>query len=103
MYTMIIIDDNSHIINWIKNFLSESNMDITLTDTAINGKEGLQKVSEQKPDIVITDIDMPYVNGLTMIKDLVNEGCRAKFILLTGTANLIMRELPWNMALLTIS
>src|SRR5574344_2173492 len=36
--------------------------------TAENGKEGLQKWEEFKPDVIISDIDMPEMNGIEMVK-----------------------------------
>lgn len=38
--------------------------------TAINGEDGLQKVIDHDPDIVITDLEMPVMNGIVMIKKI---------------------------------
>jgi YesN/AraC family two-component response regulator len=38
--------------------------------TAVNGKEGLEKFRENRPDIVITDILMPVMDGIQMAKEI---------------------------------
>lgn len=51
---------------------------------AYNGAEGFNSAMELKPDVIITDIMMPQVNGLEMIKNLKESGCNSKFIILSG-------------------
>jgi len=38
--------------------------------TAVNGEDGLNKIIEHNPDIVITDLEMPVMNGIVMIKKI---------------------------------
>lgn len=48
------------------------------------GREGYDKVHKLRPDVVITDIEMPGINGLEMAKMLYEDQCPTKIIFLTG-------------------
>lgn len=51
---------------------------------AVNGRDGLEKIRELKPDLVISDIKMPVMDGLTMLQTLRDEGVEFVSLLLTG-------------------
>ena len=54
---------------------------------AEDGVEGLKLGLEQKPDIIITDIEMPNMDGLEMIVALKAQGCEAKIVVITSIVN----------------
>ncbi|MDF2877926.1 MAG: two component transcriptional regulator, AraC family [Clostridia bacterium] len=69
MIRVLVVEDEDiirkgfiHTINWIA-------MDCLVVDEACNGKEGLEKIQKHRPDIVITDIIMPRMNGIEMIEE----------------------------------
>lgn len=62
--TLLIVEDNIELRNYLKDELKEWYRVIT----AINGKEGLKKTKEFIPDIIITDIIMPEMNGIDFCK-----------------------------------
>jgi len=64
--TVLIIDDNPDILEYIELNLG---MHYNLV-RAGNGKEGLKKVKEKKPDLVISDVMMPVMNGLELCQKL---------------------------------
>ena len=51
---------------------------------AKDGVEGIEKILELKPDIVITDVKMPKMDGLEMLEKLRDRGCEAYVIILTA-------------------
>lgn len=51
---------------------------------AIDGRDGMSKVDELSPDLIITDINMPVMDGREMIKRLRAEGCSTPVIALTA-------------------
>lgn len=57
--------------------------------SALNGKEGLEKALSEKPDLVLLDIIMPKMDGITMLKKLREDswGRRALVLLLTVDSN----------------
>lgn len=62
---VLIIDDEDFIRQTLNDYLEDSGMD---TRTASNGLEGLNAVSEKKPDIVLVDLNMPVMDGYTFIE-----------------------------------
>lgn len=62
---ILIIDDEPSMLDIFSQFLEPEGFSVT---TAVNGKEGLRKMEERIPDLVITDIMMPEMNGLEVIR-----------------------------------
>lgn len=80
---VIIADDHDHIIASLENLLSsEPNIDIV--STASNGKELLRMASAHKPCIVVTDTDMPEMNGIEATVQLAKTNPEIKVIILSG-------------------
>ncbi len=65
MEKILIIDDDQSIRDTLTNYLKKKNHEIF---SAENGEEGLEKVKQHHPDLVISDIRMPGMNGLEMLK-----------------------------------
>jgi YesN/AraC family two-component response regulator len=63
---VLIIDDMEEVISTISHIiLDEIECEII---TAENGAEGIQKIQDENPDVVITDTDMPVKDGLEVIR-----------------------------------
>jgi two-component system response regulator YesN len=54
---------------------------LNLAGTAGNGREALQLAEEQKPDIVLSDIRMPHIDGLELAEQLIAKYSDVKIIL----------------------
>ena len=59
-------------------------MDMTLADMAWNGVEGLEKIRMHRPDVVITDIKMPVMNGIELIREAQKISPLTVFVVLSG-------------------
>jgi two-component system chemotaxis response regulator CheB len=70
MTSNILIVDDSFIMRTIIKDIVESDPDLKVVGFAENGKVGLQKVRELKPDVVILDLEMPEMGGIDMMKRL---------------------------------
>lgn len=68
MYKLLIVDDEPLVQVGIKSMLNWTKLDIEVTGTAANGQAALKLIEEQSPDIVITDLKMPVMSGLELIK-----------------------------------
>ncbi len=68
-FLLLIVEDNVEVRNFIKN-LFERNFEII---EASNGKEGLEKALDLLPDLIISDIMMPEMDGLEMCRILKND------------------------------
>lgn len=64
---ILLVDDNGENRSIVVNLLSDIGFEIT---EATNGQDGLDKAVELKPDLIITDLSMPVMNGLEMIRNL---------------------------------
>ena len=64
---ILIIDDDFSLVQVIKGTLQEEGLDVII---AFDGLEGLKKVREEKPDLIILDTIMPQVNGLQVLQYL---------------------------------
>lgn len=67
---ILIVEDNKPIRNYLKQIFASINIKVS---EAINGKEGLQLATEKIPDIIISDLMMPEMNGIEMVKNLKNQ------------------------------
>ncbi len=67
MKTILVVDDIKAELKLISGYLQQGGYD---TITAINGQEALEKAVETKPDLIITDLVMPEMNGLTLCRQV---------------------------------
>ena len=84
MYTIIIADDEAIECRGQEQILQNSFSNIRLLPSAANGTELIERVREEQPDIIITDINMPDLNGLGAIGVLRNEAVHAQVIINTA-------------------
>lgn len=70
-HRILIVDDSVMMRNALKNELEPLNLDIW---EAANGKEGLETALKQKFDLIITDVDMPVMNGVDFCRQLKERG-----------------------------
>ena len=84
MYKVLIADDETFVRNLLEKNLQASGLPIEICASAGDGEEALQKALETHPDILVTDISMPFKNGLELIKELQEQGIGAKTIIISG-------------------
>ena len=64
---VLVVDDEIHIVHVVAIKLRNNGYDVI---SAGNGASALKLVQEEKPDIVVTDFQMPVMNGLELIENL---------------------------------
>lgn len=84
MLKILIVEDDLVSLNILSNKLSKE-FDIY---TANNGKEGLESFNKISPDIIITDIQMPEMTGVEMVKEIRKNNKNCKIIILTHISDL---------------
>lgn len=67
MHTVLVVDDDPIIVKLLSMTLAVNEYQVI---TAPNGEEGLKKALEKQPDIILLDIMMPIMDGLTMLEEL---------------------------------
>ncbi len=65
----LIVDDTPFMRKTVQRVLGDSDM-IQVVGTASNGLECLDKIDEQRPDVITLDIDMPVMNGISAVKNI---------------------------------
>lgn len=78
----LVIDDSSFMRKAITHIL-ESDKGIKVLDTASNGEEAVRKVKDLHPDVVLLDIEMPLMDGLTALSHIMAE-CPTPVLILSG-------------------
>ena len=84
MIGVVVIDDERLIREGIAATMDWTRLGCKLVGTAADGREGLSLIREKKPSLVITDIRMPGMNGLEMIRETQGYGWTPRYIILSG-------------------
>ena len=79
---ILIVDDHAIVLDGLKSLLAKADKAEVIA-TATNAFDGLQKLKETKADLVITDINMPGMDGLEFIKIIRNDFPPTKIIVLS--------------------
>ncbi len=62
---VLVVDDEAHILHVVSLKLRNAGYEVL---TAMDGEEALEIISAEKPDLIITDYQMPFVSGLEVCK-----------------------------------
>ena len=84
MYKVVIIDDEPIIVRGLEKTVKWEKWECTVAGTAFNGMEGMELIRREQPDILISDICMPKMDGLSMIAALKSEFPDMEIAILTG-------------------
>jgi len=80
MYKIAIVDDEQEILNILERFLKR-NFEVV---TFINPLRALESIKAGNFDLVLTDIMMPQMDGLELLKDLRKNNCDVNVIMMTA-------------------
>lgn len=86
---ILVVDDDDMMRAFVKELLQIH--DFTITEAA-NGKEGLKQFRENTPDLVLTDIIMPEMEGISFIRELRSYNKDIPIIAMTGNVHGRMEE-----------
>jgi two-component system response regulator YesN len=84
MYKVVIVDDEPIIVEGLSRSFPWEQWECEVVGTAESGEEGIQVVNRTQPDLLITDISMPEIDGLTMIAALKTQHPHLEISILTG-------------------
>ncbi|MGO4108515.1 response regulator transcription factor [Paenibacillus sp. YAF4_2] len=84
MWKIVIIDDDFQVVRGLRKAIPWEELDAEFAGEAIDGEAGLKLIEEVNPDIVLTDIYMPEMNGIQMIESLKSRGFTGRFVILSG-------------------
>ena len=85
-YRVLLIDDNQLALESMEKTIPWAEHDLELVGCASNGVQGCQMIRSLHPDILISDIQMPEMDGLTMLEQMKNELANSRVIFITASA-----------------
>lgn len=97
MYRVILVDDEQLILEGLSKVVRWADFGCRVVGAARDGREGLQLIRQEKPDIVITDIRMPNMDGLTMLAALRTEFPQMQLAVLTAYRDFDYAQLAINL------
>lgn len=83
-YSVLLVDDEEEVFQVIRKKMDWESMGFHVAGYARNGVEALEMAEELQPDVVMTDIKMPYMDGLTLCKKLKELYPTMKVIIFSG-------------------
>lgn len=83
MYKVLIAEDEMLVRLGLKNSINWEKYDMTVAGDVSNGKAALDFYYENRPDVIITDIKMPVMDGMELISRIRETDDKAKFVILT--------------------
>ena len=84
MYKLIIVDDKADIIRGIRSIGKWPDYGIEVVGSAYDGQDALQLIEQLRPEIVLTDIRMPVMDGLKLTEHIKRAYPEIKVIILSG-------------------
>lgn len=84
MYRVVIIDDEPVIVEGLAKTVHWEKWNCRVCGTAYDGRQGLELIRMEKPNIIVTDISMPEMNGLAMVAGISSEFPETRIAILTG-------------------
>lgn len=84
MLKLLIVDDNDFERKALSNYINWDVLGIQVVDTAYNGQDGIEKAKLHRPDIIISDVKMPVMDGIEMAKSIKALYPETKFIFSSG-------------------
>jgi len=84
MFSIMIVDDEKSVREGLRNYLSRQEGLFDEVYSAVNGEEALKLLEEKVPQVIITDINMPHMDGLEFIELLKARRQEVQIIVLSG-------------------
>jgi two-component system response regulator YesN len=83
MLRILLVDDNEFERDGIKFLLKKNNIEVSITE-AMDGREALNLLKRQYFQLLITDIKMPFMDGVELVKNLRSFNCQTKILIISG-------------------
>ena len=83
-FTVLIIDDSRLAVQALEQTIPWEQLGLRLIGSASDGKEGMELIEKHRPDIVLSDIQMPEMDGLTMMERMADQLAGSRVIFITA-------------------
>jgi DNA-binding NtrC family response regulator len=91
--SLLIVDDEPEIVSVLSELFEDEGWEVF---SASNGKEALRKIQSQSPTVVLSDIQMPDMDGLQLLEEIYKSGVDTPVILLTGFRDAKKMQRAWE-------
>lgn len=79
--TILAIDDEQIVLDSVRKILSEEGFRV---ETSLRGREGLERAERERFDVVLTDIRMPDIGGMRVLRDIKRSNPALPVVMITG-------------------
>lgn len=86
MYQVYLIDDEPWVLIGLERLISWEEYGFCVVGKSTSSKEAWGQITQLKPDVVVTDIRMPGLNGLDLLGKIREENLNTKVVLVSGFA-----------------
>lgn len=84
MYKVLVVDDRMDVVEGIIDLVNWGQLDCQIVGWATNGETACEMIERNVPDIVITDIKMPVMDGLKLVEVCKERWRNIRFVILSG-------------------
>lgn len=84
LYRILLVDDEEEVRKAIIRNIEWEKLGFQMAQDAENGEDALEKIEQLKPDVIMTDIRMPYMDGLTLTKRIRQKYPSMKILIFSG-------------------
>lgn len=84
MRKVMLVEDEDFILQGLENIIDWEELGLSIVHRAHNGMEALELYQKENVDIIVTDVSMPLMDGLELLKNVRSTDPVARFIILTG-------------------
>ena len=87
MYTVLLAEDEPLVRMGIKSMVDWEKLDMRVCAECSDGAEALNEYRRLKPDLIITDLKMPVMDGMSLIRAVRAEDARTRMLVLTESSS----------------
>lgn len=84
LYQVMIVDDEPNTLDKLADFVEKSNLEFHVISKALGPEDALRDLNTVKPDLVLTDIRMPIIDGLSLLQQMRESGWDGFAAIITG-------------------
>lgn len=84
MFSIMIVEDELFMADFLANFIDWASIDVEVAGVYHDGSSAFRAIQEKKPNVVLTDINTPVMNGLDLIEKTLGKNIKTKFVIISG-------------------
>lgn len=87
MYNVMIVDDEQSIKRSLKSIINFDSSRFQVVQEAEDGREALSLTEQFQPDVIITDVKMPVLDGIHLVKEIRSRNYQVEIVIISGYSN----------------